>query len=32
MQNRKFDKQLFENSSSESDNEKKEVKDKYRRN
>lgn len=30
--NKKFDKQLFEGSSSESENEKNEVKDKYRKN
>jgi transcription antitermination factor NusA-like protein len=32
MQNKKFDKQLFEKESIESDNEKNEIKDKYRRN
>ena len=32
MMNKKFDKQLFDHTSSESDNDKKEVKDKYRKN
>jgi hypothetical protein len=32
MMNKKFDKQLFDHTSSESDNDKKEIKDKYRKN
>ena len=32
MVNKKFDKQLFDHTSSESDNDKKEIKDKYRKN